>query len=162
MRKFVTTIAPKATSDAFTVAVNAAIVPLVPFKISILDAEKAGMRSMSEGREGYSRLISRIATQFPNALSRADLPTELVALLEYYDRLEANRMALLQAMELIVETSLGTATDIMTLVDRYAQNLTISRGNDSAIDLAMREVDEWNSRFANKKNDDDDATDDKD
>ncbi len=151
MRKFITTIAPKATSDAFTTAINAAIVPLVPFKVNIEDSEKSGTRSMAEGREGYARLISRIANQFPNGLSRADVPAELVTLLSYYDSLESNRMALLQAIEIIEETELGAATDIMTLVDRYASNLTISRSNDSSLDLAMREVDEWNSRFANKK-----------
>jgi hypothetical protein len=60
-------------------------------------------------------------------------------------------MALLQAMETIEEVQLGAATDIMTLVDRYATNLQISRGNEGSLDLAMGEVDQWNKRYANRK-----------
>lgn len=52
---------------------------------------------------------------------------------------------------MIEEMELGAATDIMTLVDRYKSNLQISRGNEAPLDLAMREVGEWNSRFENKK-----------
>ena len=39
----------------------------------------------------------------------------------------------------------------MTLVDRYATNLQVSRGNEGSLDLAMGEVDQWNKRYANKK-----------
>lgn len=108
------------------------------------------MRTMAEGREGYARLISRIATQFPNALSRADEPAELTDLLDYYNNLEGGRMAILQNLETVEEMQLGASSDIMTLTDRYKSNLQISRENDAALDFAMREVDEWNSRFVNK------------
>ena len=108
---------------------------------------------MAEGREGYARLVSRIATQFPNSLSRVDVPADLSNLLDYYQNLEAVRLAYIQGIETIEETQLGAATDIMTLVDRYAQNLQISRANEGALDGAMKEVDEWNKRFgANKTN----------
>lgn len=150
MRKFITAVPAPAVTQDFTAAINTALVPLNDFKIHLSDAEKIGMRSMAEGREGFARLISRIANQFPDALSRADAPEELSALLVYYDNLEANRMALLQAMETIEETQLGAATDIMTLVDRYSANLRISRANESTLNLAMREVDDWNSRYANR------------
>jgi len=59
-------------------------------------------------------------------------------------------MALAQAMEVIEEIGLGTATDIMTAVDRYGASLEISRANEGSLDLAMKEVDEYNGRFANK------------
>ncbi len=54
-------------------------------------------------------------------------------------------------METIEEIQLAAATDVMTLVDRYAANLQISRGNEGSLDLAMAEVDQWNKRYANKK-----------
>ena len=44
---------------------------------------------------------------------------------------------------------MGAACDIMKLTDRYVNNLQIDRGNNAALDIAMREVDEWNKRFAN-------------
>lgn len=151
MPKFVTSIPSAAILTAFTTAINNALTPLNPFKISLTTEQKIGTRSMAEGREGYARLISRIANQFPNSLSRVDVPTELSGLLDYYNGLEANRMALMQAMETIEEMQLAAATDVMTLVDRYAANLQISRGNEGALDLAMSEVDQWNKRYANKK-----------
>jgi hypothetical protein len=150
MSKLIATIPTPAVLTAFTTAVNTALTPLNPFKINLTDDEKKGTRSMAEGREGYSRLISRIANQFPNSLSRADVPTELSNLLEYYNNLEASKMALLQAMETIDEIQLGAATDVMTLVDRYTTNLQVSRGNEGSLDLAMKDVDEWNKRFGRK------------
>lgn len=152
MAKLIKTIPSAAILTTFTTAVTNALIPLNPFKINLTNEQKQGTRSMAEGREGYARLISRIANQFPNSLSRVDVPTELSALLDYYNGLEANRMALMQAMETIEEIQLAAATDVMTLVDRYAANLQISRSNEGSLDLAMNEVDQWNKRFANKKN----------
>ena len=153
MRKFIQTIAGKPVIDALITGLNAALTPFNPFRINLTDDEKSGARSMAEGREGYARLISRIANQFPNSLSRADVPTDLANLLAYYDNLEAARLAYVQGLETIVETQLGAATDIMALVDRYAQNLQISRGNEASLDSAMSDVDDYNKRFANKPKD---------
>lgn len=150
MRKFITTMPATTVQTAFTTAINTALTPLLPFKISLTNEEKKGMRSMAEGREGYARLIARIATQFPNSLSRADVPSDLNNLLAFYDGVESIRMALTQAMEVVEEIGLGTATDIMTAVDRYGASLEISSSNEGALDLAMQEVDEYNGRFANK------------
>ena len=149
MRKFITSIPAAAINETFTTDVNAALAPMKPYILNLTDDEKLGLRTMAEGREGYARLISRIATQFPNSLSRADDPAELAGILEYNQRLEANKLALLQALESIDEVQRGAAADIMTLVDRYTANLQISRTNDGSLDLAMAEVDSWNQRFAN-------------
>ena len=37
--------------------------------------------------------------------------------------------------------------DAMLLVDRYVKNLQISRSNDGSLDMALKEVDDWNKRF---------------
>ena len=150
MRKFITTIPASLINETFTTDVNAALVPVQPYILNLTDEEKLGLRTMAEGREGYARLISRIATQFPNSLSRADDPAELTALLEYNTRLEANKLALLQSLESIQEIQMGAAADIMTMVDRYTSNLQISRANEGSLDLAMQDVDGWNQRFVNK------------
>lgn len=151
MRKFISSIPASSVLTSFTTAITTAIGTFLPFKINLTNEEKTGTRSMAEGREGYARLLSRIANQFPNSLSRVDEPKELSNLLAYYDELEANRLAVLQALETVDEIQLGAATDIMTLVDRYNSNLQISRANEGSLDMAMKEVDEYNSRFANKK-----------
>lgn len=152
MRKYIVSIPAKSITDTYTATITNALTPLNSYKINLTDDEKPGMRTMAEGREGYARLIARVATQFPNALSRADNPSELNELLDYYSNLEGNRMAILQNLETVEEIQLGASADIMTLADRYKANLEISRQNDSALDLAMRDVDTWNSRFSSNKN----------
>ena len=149
MRKFITNIPAAAVNEAFTADINTALSPMKPYILNLTDEEKLGLRTMGEGREGYARMISRVATQFPNSLSRVDDPAELSGILEYNQRLEANKLALLQALESIDEIQRGAAADIMTMVDRYAANLQLSRANDGSLDLAMADVDAWNQRFAN-------------
>jgi hypothetical protein len=149
MKKLIDNIPDPAVLTAFTAAVNTALTPLNPFKIHFTNDEKRGARSMSEGREGYVRLISRVANQFPDSLSRSDVSTDLSNLLDYYDGLEANRIALLQAIETINDIQLAGATDIMVLVDRYAASLQLSRGHEGTLNLAMKDVDDWNKRYVN-------------
>lgn len=151
MRKFISTIPASSVLTNFTTAISTALSAFLPYKINLTNEEKKGTRSMAEDREGYARLVSRIAKQFPNSLSRVDEPEELINLLAYYDGLEANRLAVLEALESVEEIQLGAATDIMTLVDRYNTNLQISRANEGSLDKAMKDVDDYNSRFANKK-----------
>ena len=148
MRKFVSSIPATAITDGITLAINSVLTPVfTPFEINLTDEEKLGLRTFAEGREGYVKNVSRVATQFPDALSRADTPTDLSRLLEYYDSLEEVRVALVQALETIKETSLGVAADSMALSDRYVQNLQVSRKHDSSLDDAMTEIDDYNSRF---------------
>ncbi|MDI9319232.1 MAG: hypothetical protein QM530_02045 [Phycisphaerales bacterium] len=106
---------------------------------------------MAEGREGYVRLVSRIANQHPTSLSRADNPTDLSNMLDYYQNLEQSRLSILQALETVQEIQIGAATDIMEMTDRYVKSLQIARENEASLDLAMQEVDDWNKRFANKE-----------
>ena len=150
MRKFMITIPGVTIFTAFTAAINAALAPLLPFKINLTNQEKQSMRSMAEGREGFARLIGRIANQFPNSLGRNDNPDEFNTLLSVYDNAEAARIALLQALETVEEIGMGASTDIMTLADRYSASLEISRGSEGSLDLAMKEVDEYNSRFGKR------------
>lgn len=150
MRKFILSIPAKAVLDTYTSTITTALTPINPYKVNLTDDEKPGMRTMAEGREGYARLISRIATQFPDALGRSDSPEQLSDLLDYYGNLEGGRIALLQNLETFEEIQLGASADIMTLTDRYKNNLQLSRENDAALDLAMRDVDGWNNRFTNK------------
>lgn len=150
MRKIILSQASKDILDALKVQINAATTTFAPFSVNLTNKEKKGGRRMAEGREGYARLVSAIANQNPNSLSRADNPEELVGLLDYYANLAADIQAAYSFLELVEETQLGAAADIMVLVDRYVQNLQIDRRNNAALDLSMAEVDEWNKRFANK------------
>ena len=154
MRKFITDFAPTVVLDDIKVNINKAIDAFKPYEVSLTDEEKVGVRTMSQGREGYVRLVSTIATQFPDALSRADKPEDLSTSLDYYADVRAVRAGALQFLEMTDEILLGSGMDNMSLSDRYVDNLQISRKNSSALDLNMRDVDEYNRRFRNKPNDD--------
>jgi hypothetical protein len=151
MKRFITVIPDSAVTTAFMKAVNDATATFEDFKVNISADEKVGKRSMAEGREGYVRMVSKIANQHPDGLSRADNPTDMVAILDYYDSVSAVRMALLKSLETIDDTVFAAALDIMNMADRYVQNLQISRKTDGTLDYAMREVDDFNKRFGPDK-----------
>ena len=66
----------------------------------------------------------------------------------YDAKLEELRQLAIKLNEIVTETQLANSVDIMTYVDAYAENLQTSRRDNGSLDLAMREVDEWNKRFA--------------
>ena len=124
-----------------------AIKEISPYKVELSAEEKSGNRSMAEGREGYVRLVSSIANQHPESLGRSDNPKDLQVLLDLLQPARANRIANLKSLEIAEELELALSLDIMTYVDRYVKTLQVSREHDGTLDLAMREVDEWNKRF---------------
>jgi len=146
---------PNATSDGVKNALLAQVNVLIPFAVNLTEKEKEGKRNMAEGREGYARMVSQIANAHTQSLAREHNPTELNNKLAYDAKLEEIRQALLTLMEQISETQYANGTDIMKLVDSYVENLQTSRKNNGALDLAMREVDEWNKRFGTRPNSND-------
>lgn len=153
MRKFITEIAPAATLSEITSDINKATDTLNAYKVNLTNEEKLGSRSMGTNREGYVRLVSSVASQFPDSLSRTDEPRQLADLLTYNGNLRGVVMAALQLIETVEETLLGADMDIMKLADRYVENLQISRKNEGSLDLAMQQIDAYNKRFANKFDD---------
>lgn len=150
MRSLIITKLPTATADAIKTAMQAQIATLQPFKINLNDGEKIGGRTMAEGREGLARLVSKIASANIESLARELNPQDLDDRLAYDAKMEELRILALKFLENIAETQLANAVDIMTYVDAYSENLQTSRKNNGSLDLAMREVDEWNKRFAHK------------
>lgn len=107
---------------------------------------------MADGREGLARLVSKIASASIQSLASEQNPQELEDKLLYDAKLEELRQLAQILHESIEETQLANAVDIMKLVDAYSDNLQASRKNNSSLDLAMQEVDEWNQRFTNSGN----------
>lgn len=157
MRKFITDFAPKSVLEEIKKNINNSINDFKPFTVSFTDNEKIGVRSIGDGREGKVRLLSTIGTQFPNALARADNPEDLSKILDYYAEVRAVRAGALQLLEITDEIIVGTGMDAMKTSDRFEDNLQLERKNNSALDLNMRDVDEYNKRFRNKDNDYDDS-----
>ena len=142
--------APAPTLDGIRVNVQANTTSLATFKINLSDEQKKGARTMAGGREGYARMVSQICTNNVNSLPRDFNPTDLVSKLAYDSKLEEVRQAVMTLMETITETQMANSMDIMKMVDDSVNVLQVSRNNSAALDLAMREVDEWNARFANR------------
>lgn len=138
---------PAGHASALTLQVNGTITGLNLYHVPLNAAERIGKRSMAEGREGLVRLVSRIALQHPESLSRADNPFELATMLERDSELEALRQACLQLMEMVQDTQFANSCDIMTLCDAYTAALQLDRKRNTALDSAMNEVDEWNNRY---------------
>lgn len=121
-----------------------------PYKINLTDEVKRGSRTMAEGREGYARLISKIATANIDSLARENDPAELEERLNYDARLETVRQKAISILEFIEETQLANGIDTMKLVDAFANNLQTSRRRNGSLDSAMGEVDDWNKRFGSQ------------
>ena len=150
MRPLIITKLPVASADAIKNNLQTQITALEPFKINLSDGEKIGGRTMAEGREGLARLISKVASANINSLAREHNPQDLEDRLAYDAKLEELRHLAIKLNEIVTETQLANSVDIMTYVDAYAENLQTSRRDNGSLDLAMREVDEWNKRFVNK------------
>ncbi len=150
MRPLIITKLPTATADAIKTAMQTQITTMAPFKINLNDGEKIGGRTMAEGREGLARLVSKIASANIESLAREHNPQDLEDRLAYDAKMEELRQLGMKFLEILEETQLANSVDIMTYVDAYSENLQTSRKNNGSLDLAMREVDEWNKRFAHK------------
>lgn len=150
MSYYVSKQTPVAVLDNIRLNLQSFTSSLNEYKINLSETQKRGARSMSGGREGYARMISQIASNNMNSLPREHNPADLVSRLAYDAKLEESRQAIMTLLETISETQLANSIDIMKIVDDYAGLLQISRNNNAALDLAMREVDEWNARFGPK------------
>jgi hypothetical protein len=153
MPYFIVNPAPATFIDTVTNTIRNLSVSMNPFKVNLVDAQKPGLRTMAEGREGYARMVSQIANNNINSLPRESNPTDLVARLAYDSKLEEARQAVISLLESSSETQTANSMDIMQDVDAYAEVLQVSRKNNASLDLAMQEVDAWNARFGSNTTD---------
>lgn len=123
---------------------------LRPYSIGLSNVNKTGLRTMAQGREGYARLISQIASAHPNSLMREQDPGRLEQALGYDADLEKIRQSAMALDEMVTETQLANSVNIMRQVDAFAEALQLSRKGSEALDNAMGEIDEWNKRFGVK------------
>lgn len=150
MNFLVTGFASNTEIQQMTDGANAAMTLFQPNSVNLTNAEASGLRTMSQGREGIVRLISKIATQNVNNLPRNEDPAQLSERLDYYASLSSLRQAFMPIFEMIDNTQNALGADIMQLSDRYAGYLQAARSSNSALDMAMGEVDDWNKRFGER------------
>ena len=150
MPYLISSFMPVRTGEEISNSLKAHIATFKPYKVNLTDEAKKGSRTMAEGREGYARMVSKIATNNIDSLARENDPKELEDRLAYDATLEDTRQLLLGLAEAISETQLANGIDIMKLVDTFVDNLQTSRSRNGSLDSSMGEVDDWNKRFAHK------------
>jgi hypothetical protein len=127
--------------------IQSAITTFLPFSLGLSAEERKGLRSKGTGRDGYARLVSRTANVHGQYLPRTEDPKELADSLDYFDAMAEKRVKAYYLVEVIDDTTLGVAADIMGITDRYVGYLQTARTGDANLDEAMKEIDEYNSRF---------------
>jgi len=118
-----------------------------PHYHNLSNDERTGIRTMAEGREGIVRTISQIAIANPDDLSKKDDPAHLTKKLDYDVQLESIRQLTVKFLEYVEETQLANSQDIMGVADAFAASLQIARTRNSALDEALKPVDEHNKKF---------------
>lgn len=152
MPDLIKTAMPAKAADEIAAAITQQVAAIKPFSVNLTDDAKKGSRTMAEGREGYARQVSKIATANIDSLARENDPKVLEDKLIYDSQLETIRQLLLTSLEMVQETQLANGIDIMKMVDAFVDNLQTSRSRNGSLDAAMKDVDEYNKRFSNPGN----------
>ncbi len=150
MEKMIKVKLPLAEQQAVVKALTECRHKIKGVSVGLSNSEKKGARVMAGGREGLARLVNKIAQAHINSLAREDDPKDLEDRLLYDAELEEMRQQAMAFYEAVEETQLANSRDIMMLVDKFTGSLQASRNGNASLDLSMREVDVYNSRFANK------------
>lgn len=117
------------------------------YNVSLSSEQRKGVRTMAEGREGFAKLVSDIAITHIENLPRNENPDDLKQALNYYSLLSGVRLAAAKLYEMVDDTQTSIGIDIMAMADRYSGHLQTARKANNALDMALNEVDDWNSRF---------------
>ena len=118
---------------------------------SPLSPDEKKNRSMAEKREGYVRLVLRVAENFVDELPRSFDLEEYKNLLKARDEWKIMLLKAEEVAELIEDTEYAIGVELMKQVDRAAAALNSGRKNNPALDRAMREIDDYNQQFGTKK-----------
>ena len=154
---YVSKYADPALLDGINSEVDRQIATFADYRLSLGDEQKLGLRSMAEGREGIVNTICRIAGNFPECLPRNEDPAEMEKALTYWGHLAAVIQKVDKLKEVLEDTHAGLGADLMGMMDRYTGYLQSARTGNNNLDLAMRQVDEFNKRFGSRNGSGDDT-----
>jgi hypothetical protein len=118
---------------------------------SPLSPDEKKNRGMAEKREGYVRLVLRVASNFAEELPRSFDLEECNNLLQAREDWKTLLLKAEEAAELAEDTEYAIGVELMKQIDRAANSLNAGRKNNPALDRAMREIDDYNQQFGAKK-----------
>ncbi len=122
-----------------------------PFFVELTKAEKEGIRTVAEGREGYVRIVTDLSETYSNELPKVFDETVLRQKLNLRERVGLLLLKSQKITTMLDNTYVGLGADIMQRVDETVSHLNASRGRNGELDKAMNAVDEYNKRFGKKK-----------
>ena len=118
-----------------------------PFKKPLTAKARKTLRAVGSSRYGLVKIVEKIAIQYDGKLSKEDNAVDLAMRVAYLDRIRQYKIAVLNLFEMLDDTDKAIGHDIMAHVDKFSGNLQTARQHDGDLDEAMKELDEYNSRF---------------
>ena len=116
-----------------------------------LSPEERQNRSVAEKREGYVRLIIRLAKNYSSELPVSYDLAETEKLLAAREDWKLLSLKAEELAELADDTEYSISVELMKNADRAAKALDAGRKINPALDRAMVEVDEYNKQFGVRK-----------
>jgi hypothetical protein len=128
-------------------AINNLNVIFHPFHKPLTARARQGMRAVGTSRYGLVKIVEKMSLQYDSKLSKEDNAVNLAVRVSYLDRIRQLKIAVLNFYEALDDTDKAVGHDVMAHVDKFSASLQIARQHDGDIDEAMKELDEYNSRF---------------
>ncbi len=121
------------------------------YSISLDDKDRKGLRTMAEGRQGIAETMCRVAVNFEECLPRTENAQDMVAALDYHSKLAMLQTTLIKLFEMVDDTLVAQGVDVVKMYDRYNVHFQGARLHNSNLDMALQPIDDYNKRFANLK-----------
>lgn len=119
----------------------------MPYKVSLANNTRNGMRVIGNSRLGLVEIVNKLATQYDNKLAKEENAIDLSRRTNYLRMIKAYKLAVQNLLELIDDTEKALGNDIMAYVDKFSSSLRNARKFDGDLDEAMKELDDYNGRF---------------
>ena len=123
---------------------------LSKFAVHLTDEDRLGIRTIAAGREGYVRDTYRVAKQFENYIPRNINIEELGELLRLFDLWRELQVLCEKISEQVDDTVVALGHELMQRIDIIYNVLQLSGRLDANLDRALRRLQDYNKRFANK------------
>ncbi len=120
---------------------------LKPHSKSLTAKQRIGIRSVGNSRYGLVKIAERIALQYESKLSKEDNAVDLAVRVSYLEKIRQYKIAVLALFEMLDDTDKALGQDIMNFVSKFSKHLDAARIHDGDLDEALKDLDDYNSRF---------------
>jgi hypothetical protein len=147
MDLLVNSFAPLPELTSATDSINNLSKWLAPHKKALTAKQRIAIRSVGNSRMGLVKIVEKMAIQYDGKLSKEDNAAELSKRIAYLEKIRQYKIAAMNLFELLDDTDKALGQDVMAHVDKFSANLQTARQHDGDLDMAMKELDDYNARF---------------